>query len=153
FSVLQLPAMAFLILGGCFAVWWVLGSNALGLKAAGAFAVVAVIVVGILYRIGFVKSEPAAMAIGLQIREGAQLHDACAKIGLEEYQTKYQGIKDDYQRICTELQEQWDQADEVEMDVARGARQKVESQVPRALAKNEKQLRRKLQKFEEIQVT
>jgi len=153
FSILQLPLMAVIIVVAAATTWWVLGSNTLGLKAAGGFAVVAAIVVAILHRVGHGQAKPSAIAIAGQIREGAELHDACANVGLAEYQTKYQGIKDDYQRICTELQEQWDQADEVEMDVARGARQKVETQVPRALAKNEKQLRRKLQKFEEVQIT
>src|SRR4029453_15068777 len=100
--------------------------------------VVAAIVAAILHRIGLGQAQPSAMAIAGQIREGGQFHDACANVALAEYQTKYQGIKDDYQRICNELQEQWNQADEVEMDVARDARQKVESQVPRVLAKNEK---------------
>jgi hypothetical protein len=100
---------------------------------------------------GLGQAKPLATVVAEQIREAAQLHDACAEVGLDEYQIKYQGIKDDYQRICNELQVQWDQADELEMDVARDARQKVETQVPRALARNEKLLRKKLQKFEEFQ--
>jgi hypothetical protein len=151
FSILQPPLMAVIVVVASGAIWWILGSNTMGLKAAGGFAVVAGIVLAILHRIGLGQAKPLATVVAGQIREGAQLHDACAEVGLSEYQTKYQGIKDDYQRICNELQEQWDQADELEMDVARDARQKVETQVPRALARNEKLLRRKLQKFEEFQ--
>ncbi|HET6406612.1 MAG TPA: FtsK/SpoIIIE domain-containing protein, partial [Chthoniobacteraceae bacterium] len=152
FSYLQIPVMIVLVLVASGAVWWAMGSNALGLKVAGGFAAIATILVFVLHRIGFGQAQGPGAAIAGQLREAAQIHDACASVAVDEYQAKYQGIKDDYQRICTELQEQWDKADEVEMDVARDARQKVETQVPRALSKNEKQLRKKLAAFEEKQL-
>jgi hypothetical protein len=148
FSYLPPPLMAVIVVAGAGVLWWAFGANATGLKIAGGFAIAAAIIVAILYRVALSQARPAGTAIADELRAAARLHDSCATTAVSEYQTKYQGIKDEYQRVCGELQEKWDQADEVEMDVARGARQKMESQVPRALARNEKLLRKKLQRFE-----
>jgi hypothetical protein len=153
FSYLPLPLLAILIAVGAGALWWAFGSNMLGLKVGGAAAGLAVVVFAILYPIARRQARPPGTEIAKELREAARLHDACAATAVSDYQVKHQGIKDEYQRVCSELQEKWDQADELEMDVARGARQKMESQVPRALARNEKLLRRKLQQFEASQTS
>jgi hypothetical protein len=153
FSYLPLPLLAVLVPAGAGALWWAFGSGVMGLKVAGGFVVVAAIIIAILYRIGLAQARPSGTTIANDLREAARMHDNCAATAVAEYQSRYQAIKDDYQRICSELQEKWDQADELEIDAVRGARQKMESQVPRALARNEKLLRRKLQLFETTQTS
>lgn len=147
FSYLPVLLLAVLIPLAAAALWWALGSNESALKIAGGSAIGAAVIVTILYRIGLKQASPSGTIIANELREAAQLHDKCAATAVTEYQDKHQSLKDEYQRVCSELQEQWDKADELEMDVARGARVKMESQVPRALARNEKLLRRKLERF------
>jgi DNA segregation ATPase FtsK/SpoIIIE, S-DNA-T family len=151
FSYLPLPILGLIVAVAAFGLWWGFGSGAMGWKVAGGFLGASALIIAILYRIGLSQARLTATTIASDLRKAAQLHDTCAAAAVAEYQGKYQAIKDDYQRVCSELQEKWDQADELEIDAVRGARQKMESQVPRALARNEKLLRRKLEKFESTQ--
>lgn len=152
FSYLPVPLLAVLIPVAAAALWWALSSNPDAMKIAGGFAVGAALIVAILYRIGLSQARPSGTVIANELHQAALLHDSCAATAVTEYQAKHQSLKDEYQKVCSELQEQWDQADELEMEDARGARVKMESQVPRALARNEKLLRRKLERFETSKV-
>src|SRR5688572_26741523 len=112
-------------------------------------AVVGVIVLAatILYAAGARKAAPVAQELTSLLSQADKTRAACVAVAKARHEADRERITEEYNRTCRELQEQWDQAEEMEMDVARNARQGLEAKLPRATARNERLLRLKLDRL------
>ncbi len=66
---------------------------------------------------------------------------------------KMHNLQEEYDRLCAELNQQWEKAGDIEHTFADKFRVKIESQGPRAWARNERMLQPKLIRCEEEHTT
>ena len=101
-----------------------------------------------LYFAGKSRTAPAAEDITTTLAKARNTHSACAAVAASEHNHERERVEEDYTRTKAEITQQWSEADSIEANFEKAARDKLDAQVPRALAKNESLMRPKLQRIE-----
>lgn len=121
------------------------GFSSQSLLVAGGIFVLGALITFVLYQVGRKQGQPGATAIATALRDATKDFGMSQKAGMGKLELDRKTLKDEYHDMCTRLQEQWDESDEMDMDLARDTRSSLEKKLPRALATNERQLRKRLQ--------
>ena len=147
FSEMPLPVLAvpIVILGGVVVIF--LGVTP---RAYGAGAAVVAVLLGILWLVHFLglrQTLPAATELADSLNEACGLADACAAAAEARRVEERRRADEEFDRTNAEIEEQWGRADEVGADAERRAREKIETQAPRVLAKIERFREPRLQRL------
>ena len=122
---------------------------AVGLKGASAFmgagAVLLLLAIyAVVHYLGHQQSKSSAMLTAAALAKAGQLHDACAAAAKAEHARERAQLQEDFDRTNAAIAAQWNRADEVELEFEHAAREKIETQTPRVLAKIDQFLQPKL---------
>ncbi len=105
-------------------------------------------VVCVLHIAGKRQSASTAEAATQALAEARQTHEACATTSAAEHKHERERIESEYEHTKAEIAEQWGEAGGIEATFEKAARDKLNIQVPRVLAKNQELMRPKLQHIE-----
>jgi len=132
FSYLQpVIILPLLVVAGFIVAVALQGSAAvIGLAAIGALLVL----FGVLHHLGYRQSQTSAAITAAALAKAGQLHDTCAAAAATQHQEDRQRMQEDFENTRNSILEQWNRADEVEVEFEHAAREKVETQTPRILA-------------------
>ncbi len=86
------------------------------------------------------SSRSAAEDFAKALNRAEHTASACRASALARHESERRRLKDEYERLCEEMSDQWNQADEVEQTFVNTRRGKLDAQVPRLRQKNEAQL-------------
>ena len=145
FSYLPLPLLIpLLLLGGVL-----LGGFAIipWSYAAGTVGGLILLIV-VLYLISRQRWKASAAEINHALSDARKLHDQCAVALQTTYQDDRARVQHDYERTLAEIHERWSRVDDLEADFERAVEEKIETQVPRLLARNDELLLPKLHRVE-----
>ena len=134
------------ILGGWL---WMAVSPAVGGVVAGLLAVMIVV----LHHVGWKQGREAAGKAIDAFVQAERFWRATGSIAAHEHERKLGKLQSDYDRLCHELNTQWEQAGEIENNFAEKFRVKIETQGPRVREKNEQLFGPRIRIFEEEHAT
>jgi len=97
-----------------------------------------------LHHLGYRQSTAAAAITAAALAKARQLHDTCASTAAAQHQRDRQDLQENFENTRAAIMEQWNRADEVEVEFAQAAREKIETQSPRIVAQIEQFLPPKL---------
>ncbi|MEI6560690.1 MAG: FtsK/SpoIIIE domain-containing protein [Verrucomicrobiota bacterium] len=97
---------------------------------------------------GWNQSQQTAKALSETFSKAQMLHAACEKIAQADYQQARNDIQQEYEKIHAELSRQWSRADTIEKEFEAAKLAKLNTQAPRAEAKNEAIYHRKFDQIE-----
>lgn len=146
FRHLPLIALIVVILIGAGVAGFILGPSKYGLAGGGAVLLIAALC--FIHRMGFKQAEAAAREMASALLETNRLHNACRKAAAASYEKERQEALETFDRTSHSIQEQWNQADEVEDEYHRKVRRRLEVHVPAAFQKNAGQLLAKKRRLE-----
>jgi len=124
------------------------GAGAVTHAAACVLAVALTAGILILHRMGSRRFGEAAAHLAQELVETRNLVCVCTAAAQAEHKATRRKIQADYDRLCEEVNAQWAKAPEIEKSFAVKIREKLESQAPRLLEKNERLFLSKLQRGE-----
>ncbi len=96
------------------------------------------------------RAKSAAAAVRGLYEEAALVHDACRATADAQYAADRQAVQDDYDGTVAEIDARWAEADALKAQVAMEGREKLDRQLPRALAKSEESLTAELHRAERV---
>jgi hypothetical protein len=145
FSLVQLP-IVILVVGIAGAVLaFALGFTPIALSIAGGAAALLVGIAFLLHRISMGRAQPLAESISRSLADARQLHDLCGVAAQAFHDQERRRIQQEFEYLCAEIEAHWSHAGDAERELSRETRGKVEEQVPRVLARNNRQLERRLE--------
>jgi S-DNA-T family DNA segregation ATPase FtsK/SpoIIIE len=109
----------------------------------GGVALLLVVFVALHY-FGYRQSKAAAFITAAALAKAGQLHDTCAATATAQHQRDRQRLQEDFQNTQSAIMEQWNRADEVEVEFEQAAREKIGTQTPRIMAQIDQFLHPKL---------
>ena len=149
FAALPLAVILPFVIAGAVITAFVLGIHStagIGIGGGGGALLLAVFCG--LYFAGRQQAAPTAVAITTALAKAHSTHAACAAASATDHRNARDRIEEEYARTKTAIDEQWGEAGGIEEKFTKAARNKLGAQVPRALAKNERLMRPKLQRIE-----
>ena len=135
FRYLPLPLLIPLVLLGAV----LCGASGV-LPWSGAAVVTGVLLVAVVaaYVIGLRGVRPAAELLARSLSEARRLHDQCGVSLHARHEQDRQRLQEEYEATMAEIHERWSGVEDREADFERAVEEKIESQVPRLLAQNER---------------
>ncbi len=97
-----------------------------------------------LHRLGYGQSRESAILTAAALAKAGQLHDACALAAQAERDRERARLQEDFDQAHAAIAEQWNRADEVELEFEQSVREKIETQTPRILSQIDQFLQPKL---------
>jgi hypothetical protein len=114
-----------------------------GLAAAGAVGLLLIVFIA-LHHLGYRQSKAAAAITAASLAKAGQLHDVCAATATAQHQLERAQMQEEFENTRAAIMEQWNRADDVEVEFEHAAREKIETQTPRILAQIDQFLSPKL---------
>ncbi len=145
FSVLPLPLLLTLLVSVGGVALFMTRNQPMQMGIAGAATLAVLVVVFLLHRVGYRQSKTAAEALARTLDEVRTTYDTCGVAVTGGHAQKQVELQDGYDRLKEEIAKHWEWADDIEEDFAKTNRSKIQSQVPRLRARNEKLEAPKLQ--------
>ncbi|GAT35437.1 FtsK/SpoIIIE family protein [Terrimicrobium sacchariphilum] len=109
----------------------------------------------ILHQKGRRQSQTSAEALSAAVAHACGLARLCHVVANSQYQEKRERLQREYDQLCAELAEKWEQGDAIESRFAVEIRDKIEAQAPRLLLRNQEwrtaRLERNQETYEERQ--
>ncbi len=152
-SVLQpvLLIVFFVIGGGVLAIR--LGFDAAAIRTAGIALAASLAGLFAIHLIGHRSGKSAAATLAETLAEAARLHDASATAAQAKHADDRQRLQQEHEDLGLEIREQWKHGDEIEEEFSVEAREKIVTQAPRLMARNERQLQARLARIETAHAT
>lgn len=119
-----------------------LGSTAADLVLLGA--------IFILHQKGRRQAQSGAETLAGALVRTQGLARLCREVATRQYEEKRERLQRDYDQLCAELTEKWEQGDAIESRFAVEIRAKIEAQAPRLLQRNEEWLTRALESNRQV---
>jgi hypothetical protein len=149
FKAVQLPVMITFIVAGAAVAAFALGMTPLAWGLAGGGAVVLVAIVVALYQAGKNQAAPTVKSFASALATARRTRDACAAAAAAQHQEERRKVEEHYAHEHKAISEKWAWATTVESQFEQVARDKIDEQTPRALAKNEELAKPKLRRITE----
>ncbi len=149
FATLPLAVILPFIIAGAVIAAFALGiHSAAGIGIGFGGGVLFLVIFCGLYLAGRQQAAPTAEAIATALAKARNTHAACAAVAANEHRHARDHVEEEFARTKAAIDEQWSEAGGIEAKFEKAARNKLDAQVPRALAKNEALMRPKLQRIE-----
>jgi len=101
-----------------------------------------------LHQLGKRQACPAAGRVAAALVEARHFFEACRRAAEGKLSRDYQRIDAEFERTSNAIAVQWERAGEVESGFEQTMRRKIETQAPRAFARNDALLRARLERIE-----
>ncbi|MDD5200284.1 MAG: FtsK/SpoIIIE domain-containing protein [Terrimicrobiaceae bacterium] len=118
---------------------WIAASLIGGMLAAG---------LAVLHSMGKRQSATLAADVIASLAEVQRLLAACGGAASSFHRAERERIEAEVARADAEIDDKWEKADEIKASFAARARQRLDTHAPRALARNEEQLRDRMERIE-----
>lgn len=125
-----------------------LGATQTDFVTAGGVAAGLILLLLVVRLAGKTSSQGAANALVRVFLDAAEIYYSCASITKREYAAERSAVQNAYDEANTELNAQWQRADEIEEEFATSTRAKLENQVPRMFKRHAAMLAPKLARIE-----
>ena len=146
FSALPLPVLLTLLVCGGAVALFLTRSNPTQMGMAGAATVAVLVVAMVLHRVGYTQSRAAAETFAATLEGARTTYDTCGVAVTTGHTQKLAQLQEGYLKLKAEVAEHWEWADDIEEDFAKTNRDKIQKQVPRLRAANERLQAPKLQR-------
>ena len=150
FSSLPRFILIALILLGAATLAYFMGFGTTAFAVAGGLAGLLIITVVTLHAKGGRTALSAAQALAEILQKAKASHQAAVAEAEADHAQQRQSLQEHFDRESANLQAQWDQTDDVETKFASAARQKLEAQIPRLLAKIEQASAKRLAALDDL---
>ncbi len=97
-----------------------------------------------IYFIGQALAKPAATALATALTEANEIHDECLAASEASHAEQRQRINEEYETSFTDIQQQREKVGGMEAEFKKNAKEKIECQLPRVIAKIDEVLHKKL---------
>jgi len=148
FAYLPFPVLLLLIVLGSVLLPYGLHFNRSNFEICAAAGCVLVAVLCAIHRVGLLQAKPVAAAIASALAEADRLYELCRVASDHKRDEDRRLVDEEYERSSASIDTQWKRASEVETIFDTGARERLDAQLPRAFARNEKLLRPRLSRIE-----
>ncbi len=149
FRILPIPLLVIIAIAAGVVIALAVGLQSGGIVAGSVAGVVLIGATFGLQAAGAGQGRGIASQAAATFAEASQVHAAAAHAAKEQHSEGRKRVKAEYARVCEELQEGWNHADEVEVAYSRERKTKIERNVPRATARNERLFRQRLPRIAE----
>ncbi len=118
-------------------VAYLTGSSALLTLGSTAADIVLLGATFVLHQKGGRQAQAAAETLAVALVRAKGLAQLCREVATRQYEEKRERLQRDYDQLCAELTEKWEQGEAIESRFAVEIRAKIEAQAPRSLQRNE----------------
>ncbi len=136
FSLLP-PVLLIPLLVAVPLVAYLTGSSPLLTLGSTAADIVLLGAIFVLHQKGGRQAQAAAESLAAALVRVRGLAQLCREVAVRQYEEKRERLQRDYDQLCAELTEKWEQGDAIESRFAVEIRAKIEAQAPRLLQRNE----------------